>query len=485
MNNIGCYIMKIYNFKAISIILLALFAYSCNSYTPPRGYEMQRDIWEEEEEDTTVKKQVYLSGTKPIDSVDVNKLNFDIFRIDIKDYPEKLSVYSRVYDDSGKFVTNMADPYKKFPKETYFTSIRERLGKHYNVKNKDVPVFTVREFGAGDSIPYNIALSVDYSGSMEPVMGAIFRGTEIFINMKFPYDKIAISSFNKRYDQKVPMIQDSAEILNMYRMKRKRGYGQFTAIYDAIERNIKLFEDTPSDVPRVMVIFSDGDDNYSKAKIGNLIQKAKDMNINIFTIGFGYCKDENLKMIAEYTGGKFYKAYTEEELVAIFRDLYMSLRFYYLITYQPPKYWGWHHVFAGVNIPKMNDSLLAEGDYDTSGLFAETGNEFELPLLFDFDSTKIKPESFKIIDQIVDQMLSRPRLRLEIQGHTDNIGSKMYNQELSDQRAKNVYDAILEKGIEPRRLRHRGFGYSMPRASNDTEEGRIKNRRTMFKILAK
>ncbi len=82
-------------------------------------------------------------------------------------------------------------------------------------------------------------------------------------------------------------------------------------------------------------------------------------------------------------------------------------------------------------------------------------------------------------------MMSRPRLRLEIQGHTDNIGTIEYNQRLSERRAKAVYDALVERGVDPKRLRWRGFGMSQPVAPNDTEEGRALNRRTQFVILAK
>jgi lipopolysaccharide assembly outer membrane protein LptD (OstA) len=93
------------------------------------------------------------------------------------------------------------------------------------------------------------------------------------------------------------------------------------------------------DVPRVLVVFSDGDDNYSKQEVESLVRKARDEKIHIFSVAFGYSIDENLRYLAKHTGGKFYKAYTKEELIAIFRDIYMSLRYYYYITYKPPKYW--------------------------------------------------------------------------------------------------------------------------------------------------
>ena len=142
-------------------------------------------------------KTKYIQGTLPIDKADPNKFLFDIFRINIDKYPEQLTFYARVYDSSGNFITNMASPYKKDVNIEYFTGLKEQLGKHYNIREEKIPEFTVREFGAGDSIPFYIALTVDYSGSMEPVMGAIFEGTEIFVDMKFPYDNLRLIIFNK------------------------------------------------------------------------------------------------------------------------------------------------------------------------------------------------------------------------------------------------------------------------------------------------
>jgi outer membrane protein OmpA-like peptidoglycan-associated protein len=320
---------------------------------------------------------------------------------------------------------------------------------------------------------------------MSGVMNAIFEGTEIFVKLKMPYDNIALTSFNKLLDIKVPMMADTGTILNLYRLKRKKNFGYFSAVNDAVRECIEMFNGTPPDVPRVMVIFSDGDDNYSKAKLGSLIDSAKRKKVHIFTVAFGYSKDENLRFLAKYTGGKFYKARSKEELIAIFRDIYMSLRYYYLITYHPPKYWGYHKVIASLHVPGMNDSLFAEGEYDTSDMWKDLGDSFTRPILFDFDSAVVKPESYPLIDEIVDQMMSLPRLKLEIQGHTDNVGTEEYNQALSEARAKAVYDELVKRGVEPYRLRWRGFGMSMPVASNDTEEGRAKNRRTQFVILAK
>ena len=540
-----------------TLLVLVLFAFvsSCGSKRPT-GFELMRQIADDDE---LTKKEIYLTSTMPIDSIDPDKLIFDVFTIEIDDYPKEVRLKTRVFDSLGHFVTNMANPYLKDTTRNYWVKVTEKVGKI--IKRDPVPIdsFKVREFGANDSIPYNIVLSIDYSGSMKGVMSAIYEGTELFINLKTPYDHIGINSFNKEFSEKVPLSKDTNVILNMYRDKREEGFGLFSAVRDAMNLSMDSFEDTPIDVPRVMVVFTDGDDNYSSTKLETIIKRAKKEKIHIFNVAFGYAKTDQLRLISENTGGKFYQAYTKEELIAIFRDIYMSLRYFYLVSYTPPEFWGFHmselaivvdersdtlfaisHTqaadsssmsddvpkdtlmlsensstisavdefnatanpdevidmdtvdysalhFAGVNFTR-GDSLFAYGMYDTSGLFDADGDwfkTFERPVLFDFDSTVVQEVSFLHLDEVADKMLTLPTLYIEVQGHTDNVGTPEYNQELSDGRAHAVVQGLINRGVEPRRLRSRGFGMSQPRSTNETEAGRTENRRTVFEILRK
>jgi outer membrane protein OmpA-like peptidoglycan-associated protein len=76
-----------------------------------------------------------------------------------------------------------------------------------------------------------------------------------------------------------------------------------------------------------------------------------------------------------------------------------------------------------------------------------------------------------------------PEVRILIGGHTDNQGNAAYNQRLSENRAKSVYNHLVNRGIDAKRLEYKGFGLSMPVADNSTPEGRARNRRTEITIL--
>ena len=104
-------------------------------------------------------------------------------------------------------------------------------------------------------------------------------------------------------------------------------------------------------------------------------------------------------------------------------------------------------------------------------------------IFFDFDKAVLKPESFPELNRIIEVMKGKSGMQIEIAGHTDNTGTGAYNLSLSERRAKAVITYLAEKGIPASRLKVVFFGESKPAATNDTIEGRKKNRRVEFKIL--
>ena len=99
-------------------------------------------------------------------------------------------------------------------------------------------------------------------------------------------------------------------------------------------------------------------------------------------------------------------------------------------------------------------------------------------IYFDFNKDTIKPESAPVLKQIVQAMTDNPDWKLTVEGNTDNIGGDAYNLDLSKRRAAAVKQALVTQyHIAPDRLSTNGFGASHPIETNDTLEGRARNRR--------
>lgn len=103
-------------------------------------------------------------------------------------------------------------------------------------------------------------------------------------------------------------------------------------------------------------------------------------------------------------------------------------------------------------------------------------------VFFDFNQATLRDESKAELDRLFDVLANNKSIRMEIGGHTDNVGEKGYNQTLSENRAHAVVDYLIQKGIEADRLTYAGYGDKNPVAQNTTDEGRQLNRRVEFKV---
>ncbi|HVF96741.1 MAG TPA: OmpA family protein, partial [Flavisolibacter sp.] len=106
-------------------------------------------------------------------------------------------------------------------------------------------------------------------------------------------------------------------------------------------------------------------------------------------------------------------------------------------------------------------------------------------LFFDTKKYNIKPESEVELGKVVQLLQDNPAVKIQLEGHTDNVGASADNQKLSDARSRSVVNYLVSKGIKPDRLLAKGFGATKPVTDNKTEEGRAQNRRTELKVIAK
>lgn len=106
-------------------------------------------------------------------------------------------------------------------------------------------------------------------------------------------------------------------------------------------------------------------------------------------------------------------------------------------------------------------------------------------ILFATNSYQVNDTIKAVVTEFADYLSQNPKLTVTIEGHTDNVGNPTDNLILSQNRAKSIYDFLVERGIDKSRLSYKGYGETKPLASNASAEGKAKNRRTVFKVIAK
>ena len=117
-------------------------------------------------------------------------------------------------------------------------------------------------------------------------------------------------------------------------------------------------------------------------------------------------------------------------------------------------------------------------------LVVVTENKIELKqtVFFDFNKASIKSVSFALLNDVAQAMADNPKIKVEIQGHTDSVGNDAYNLKLSQARAESIRVYLIKRGIDSNRMVPKGYGENVPIADNRTEAGRSQNRRVEFVI---
>ncbi|HRS68237.1 MAG TPA: OmpA family protein [Paludibacteraceae bacterium] len=181
--------------------------------------------------------------------------------------------------------------------------------------------------------------------------------------------------------------------------------------------------------------------------------------------------DAYVEIFNTHTSEKIYESVSDKKLGTF--TAYLPPTGYFGVNARRKGY-----LFYSDNIKSMNDSLIIALQPATPGSKIILHN-----LFFAFNSAEIQPQSEKEILYLFDFLQRNSKIRIEITGHTDNVGSEEYNQTLSLNRAQALFKALQDRGIAAERMNALGKGSKVPISSNSTEEGRANNRRVEVKIL--
>jgi outer membrane protein OmpA-like peptidoglycan-associated protein/tetratricopeptide (TPR) repeat protein len=144
------------------------------------------------------------------------------------------------------------------------------------------------------------------------------------------------------------------------------------------------------------------------------------------------------------------------------------------------------HVFDSRSFSLLDTAKAGVAVADMTVQKIEVGRSYRVnDINFPTNSAEIGPGSEFVLNELIGFLKENPRIKIRIDGHTDNVGGHNENMNLSNQRANTVMDYLKANGISGERLSAKGFGPTVPVASNDTPEGRARNRRTEFLIIGK
>jgi Ca-activated chloride channel family protein len=195
--------------------------------------------------------------------------------------------------------------------------------------------------------PFDAVVMLDFSGSMTAHLRLLRQATEQFLLRLLPQDQAQVGSFSDKimFSGAFTSNRDS-----LIRALDDLQYGNPTALYDAIDQSMDrlVAHDSPS--RKVIVVFTDGDDNYSKVGFGQVRDRARQKDVMIYAIGLRAVlggqstrPDPNLRKLAEITGGGYFELRSTDELGPTFTRVAQELHSLYTMAFVPEKMDGKEH----------------------------------------------------------------------------------------------------------------------------------------------
>jgi outer membrane protein OmpA-like peptidoglycan-associated protein/uncharacterized protein YegL len=439
---------------------------------------------------------------------------------------DRTGVEVTLQDKNGYLYYGASDP--KWKHIWCKLSVQKADGK---IENKDV--FEVTEYLPQEGDPMAIAVGVDFSGSMGKQRARqLNKGIISLIQKKRPEDLMSIIKYDHRVS-KGPLRTNKELLTEDAHAIKFEQMGGGTALLEAINEGVQQIKFHANVSQRAIIILTDGKDISSRIKLSKVIANAKANHVKVYAIAYGDEVDTAfLKNIAHRTQGGFYTVANAADFAWVFQDIYQRASTYYNIGFKtgykgaqihqlkicPPagnadslevsfdnRLNTTNPVMVSKNpvlisgetptlvnlsnkIPavSINNTQLIKTPKVTEDTKTEAEDKFDnisLPQFnFLFDKTEIVKDTEKRIVQVVQFLKDYSKATLVIIGHTDNVGSESYNQQLSENRAKQVADLIVKYGGVKNRLSTMGYGEVSPIADNTTDEGRLLNRRVEFRV---
>lgn len=407
-----------------------------------------------------------------------------ITSINSNHYPDSIIINAIVNDNNGGFIAGLAPPYlskTKNYKDYWKFIIDSCKGNATKIEN-----FEVEEIREATSPIYSICYVLDHSPSMGNKRCLdLQQAVRYSMGKVKESDYLSAIKFSHKATVEVLPTNDKEEFKKQFKLNgMARVYGGGTDILLALDSAAEVLKRIPEEYQRIIILFTDGESWM--ADYNRVIGKIRQNNIKVFTICYGQTDMRIMDKMAKDTDGKMFLLRNVKDFAKAFQYIYNTLSNYYKITYKPPICNDLHNITLDLSLAEIGFASIRDyGEYDKSIFtdFVEVGTVTLMDIEFEYNKSTVSNSSIVMLEDIANQLKRNKDVKIEICGHTDDIGSDEYNLQLSNERAKSVRNELTKLGIDGNRLKIKGYGKTKPIAPNDSDENRKRNRRTEFIVI--
>lgn len=432
-----------------------------------------------------------------------HKITFKILETDVNNFPKEIKLKIIVYDSLGNFITHLAPPYSDTATTNkYFRKIIEKTDISIR-ENK----FGVKEVHESLEL-YDIALTLDYSGSMTKNINLLEHAVTDFIKAKYPEDRISVVKFDHRLAEYCKLDNNEVNIISSGNFCGIDTLGGSTALYASIDKGLKTFDNSKN--KKMVMLFTDGFENSSlmyqgdyAATINEVVCAIRTKKSSLMIVGLGYVNIPLLNELANYSNGSFYYISSPDDIFDVYKEIRHNQRTYYEVTIKPCDTNGEHVIqltyFNNQNITITerpfftgNNIDLTKFEIDTTAYWYRRDlidKKYRITIApqvlvnFNFDQDSITNTYIIPLLKIVKYLNNNLNTMAIIYGHTDKRGDDNYNLDLSQRRVLAVYQFLVYNGINPSRIEYLGLGEKHPVWTIDNEEWAAKENRRVEIVI--
>jgi len=228
-------------------------------------------------------------------------------------------------------------------------------------------------FFQNETQPFNVVVMLDFSASMTSNLDLLRDAAETFLMRMLPQDKGQVGAFSDRIEFSGHFTNDRDDLISALQDLQ---YGNPTRLWDAVDQSIDMLK--PVDGRKIVLVFTDGDDTYSKVGFGSVVDHAKENEVMVYAIGLQSTymgpngrmvrsqPDRSLKKIAEETGGGYFELKKTSELGATFSRVAQELHSQYVLGFEAKQADGKMHKLA-VRMKQPGMTARARKSYLAAG----------------------------------------------------------------------------------------------------------------------
>lgn len=371
-------------------------------------------------------------------------------------------------DVDGKTIGGYAPPY--LPNADDVPVLwRDFISTQLSMPAEDEQI-TVREERRAENESYAVAFVLDHSPSMTmPRAVRMQRAVQSALRHFDQNDYVSVVKFTARVTVEVEPTTDRDQYMSSFKVNGLNMKSDGTAIFDATMKALDELRELPQSAKRVLIVFTDGEDNSSSAQLQDVVEAAKKQNATVFAVTYGVTNDNPLTYLAQQTGGRLHRLADVYDFDRIFLGIYRGLRHSYIVSVDNKPRSAEEETFGAVTTLSASRTSGVRST-EVLALVPKAGVEIA-PIISNDDilvlnvdlnflgTGDIHPADMPLIDSVATLLIQRNDITLELLARSDAQPSTTVDPELEVRRLDAIREQLIRRGVSPTRVvRAGGYG---------------------------